>query len=363
MHRVIPSLAANSRNFPDHLRATRSKRMPIERAVAYSETSGTRGSRGPCRQCRTRPDGRQSMSLTFAVERRHWATRPTHTATTSARASRRTRHMPFWASQAASSTRHSTAVTATPRPRTLVRELVDLPKSCVPAAKSDRDMETDRPNARRARQSDESCQEELGVNRLDILHLRKPECRTDPLDVSGPGRDTRLATLHAGSGPCRRLQPRHWKPATDDQHPFRPDIRGHAQPKPLRAIGPHEGRRSCTRLCDLRCGTSGERHSRPRQCRNTQVQPPGHFGREPCRECAIAKACAWCSAPAKEMTLRFSQRGAKAASTIYDVSNPEQVRQTEDRAEAQMLDGMWTELAAISCGARNPPANPGYLPC
>ena len=69
----------------------------------------------------------------------------------------------------------------------VIRERGGLPQGFVLATKLDRDMETNRFDAARARRSLEESLEALGLDRVQILHLHDPEHASDLEECIGPG--------------------------------------------------------------------------------------------------------------------------------------------------------------------------------
>src|SRR5438132_2180219 len=69
----------------------------------------------------------------------------------------------------------------------VIRERGGLPQGFVLSTKLDRDMETGRFDADRARRSFEESLEALGLDRIQILHLHDPEHSADVEEVTRPG--------------------------------------------------------------------------------------------------------------------------------------------------------------------------------
>jgi D-threo-aldose 1-dehydrogenase len=68
----------------------------------------------------------------------------------------------------------------------VIRELGGLPEGVVVSTKLDRDMETGRFDAARARQSLEESLKALGLDRIHLLHLHDPEYAADLNEVTAP---------------------------------------------------------------------------------------------------------------------------------------------------------------------------------
>lgn len=250
---------------------------------------------------------------------------------------------------------------------TVIRELGGLPEGCVLATKLDRDMETNRFDAARARQSMEESLDILGVDRLHILHLHDPEYSADLSDVVGTGgaldelfkmKEEGLVDavgLAMGNVPLMTRILTDWEfDALINHNRFTLLNRGvdsmyddaHARGIAIFNAAPYAGG-------VLAKGSSVTRKITYQDATDEQLSPVR----------ALEEVCARHGVPMGVAALQFSLRDPRITSTIIGVSKSGRVQQTLDWATMPTPSKLWDELSAVPYETQDPEANRVYLPC
>ena len=234
------------------------------------------------------------------------------------------------------------------------------------STKLDRDMETSRFDADRARRSVEESLEALGVDSVDLLHLHDPEHARDvgEIERDGGALDELFRMKEEGLARAVGLA----------MGPV-PLFLRLLKDRPFDAIISHNRytllNRNADELFD-ECARRGiavlnaapyaggvlakGADAMPR----VTYQEAGDEALEPVRR--IEAACACHGVAPGAVALQFSMRDPRVTSTIVGVSKPERVQQTLDWASAAIPDALWDELADLPFETADPEANREYRP-
>lgn len=248
----------------------------------------------------------------------------------------------------------------------VIRERGGVPDGFVLATKLDRDMETGRFDAARARRSFEESLEALHVDRVQMLHLHDPEHAADLNEITRPGgaldelfkiKEEGLATaVGLAMGRLDIMLPlvRDW--------PF-DVILSHNRYTLLN--------RSADALFDLA-------HEKGMAILNAAPYAGGVLAKGsgnvtrityqeideamlmPVRE--IEAICARHGIAPGAAALQFSLKDPRIASTMIGVSKPDRIRQTLEWATAEISEEAWADLAKVAYSVTDPEANRVYTP-
>lgn len=248
----------------------------------------------------------------------------------------------------------------------VIRERGGLPQGFVLATKLDRDMETNRFDAARARRSLEESLEALGLDRVQILHLHDPEYASDLKECIGPGgaitelfrmRDEGLADA-VGIAMGR----------IDIQLPL---IREY----PFDVLISHNRytllNRQANELFDvaLERGTAvlnaapyagGVLAKGSAAMPRITYQEADEAGLAPVR--LIERIAAEHGVSPGAAALQFSLRDPRIASTIVGISSPARIANTLAWAEAPIPEAVWEMLGELPYATGNPEAGRDYKP-
>ena len=248
----------------------------------------------------------------------------------------------------------------------IIAERGGLPDGFVLSTKLDRDMETGRFDAARARRSLEESLGRLGLDRVDLLHLHDPEHAADLDEIERPGgaldelfrmRDEGLArAVGLAMGPAD-LQSRLLRD------------------RPFDAIISHNRwtllNSSADRLFD-------EAHARGIAVLNAAPYAGGVLAKgadamprvtyQEANEAALTPvrrveaACARHGVAVGAVALQHSMRDPRVTSTIVGVTRPERVAETLDWAGTRVPAALWEELDALPRSTEDPEASRVYRP-
>ena len=249
---------------------------------------------------------------------------------------------------------------------TAIRERGGLPDGIVISTKLDRDMETGRFDAGRARQSFEQSLEALGVDRVHMLHLHDPEYCASLEEVTAD--DGPLAELFKiksegmadavglAAGRTDIMMPllEQWSFDCLITHNRFTLINRHAEP-----------------MIDLACSRgmsvlnaapygSGVLAKGSTKGSTYVYQPVSETVLQPIR--AFEAVCAQHEIPIGAAALQFSLRDARIASTICGITHPDRIAETQRWAQWPIADSVWEELSALGFETNDPEASREYLP-
>ncbi len=244
-----------------------------------------------------------------------------------------------------------------------VRELGGWPEGRIISTKLDRDPETGRFDAARARRSLEESLEALGLPRVDILHLHDPEYVDDLEQVTGPGGALDELFRMKDEGLCRAvglaagridvmmpmLQARDFDVLiTHNRYTL---VNRNAEPMIELAMArgiavfnaaPYAGGA-------LAKGASSAKYV---------YQEPTEAMKAPVKR--VEEVCARHGVPPGAAALQFSMRDSRIAATICGVTRPERVRHTLDWASFPIGEEVWEELMALPFSTEDPEATRDY---
>lgn len=246
----------------------------------------------------------------------------------------------------------------------VIAELGGLPSGAIISTKLDRDMETGRFDAARARESLEQSLKALNVDHIDLLHLHDPEYAATVEEITAPGGS--LATLQKmkEEGLCKAIGL-----AAGNVDIMMPIIKDWD----LDALISHNRYTLVNRNADAMFDLARERgmsvlnaapyaggvlakgvDEHPRYvyqlATDDMLNPVRH----------IESLCAEYKVPAGAVALQFSMRDERITSTICGVSRPERVAQTIEWANTTIPDALWQEIASLTPSFDDPEATREY---
>lgn len=248
----------------------------------------------------------------------------------------------------------------------VIRERGGLPEGFVLSTKLDRDMESGRFDAARARRSLEESLEALGLDRVPMLHLHDPEYGRDMGEIAGKGGaiDEMFRIKEEGLAAAVGI-------AMGRLDIMTPLVRDY----PFDTLISHNRftlmNRSASAMFDLAFakGTAilnAAPYAGGVLAKGSAVMPRITYqvaddaALEPVRR--IEAVCARHGVAPGAVALQFSMRDPRVASTVCGVSSPERVQQTIDWATAEIPAAVWAELDAIGYSSEDPEANREYKP-
>ncbi|HEY7764383.1 MAG TPA: aldo/keto reductase [Aestuariivirgaceae bacterium] len=248
----------------------------------------------------------------------------------------------------------------------VIRERGGLPQGFVISTKLDREMDTGRFDAARARRSLEESLAALHLDRIPLLHLHDPEYASSLSDVTGPKgalsalfrmRDEGMVqAVGLAAGRIDVMMPilRDW-----DFDALITHNRFTLANRNAETMMDYAKTRGISVLNAAPYGSgvlakgSG---SYPRYV----YQQASEEDLEPIRR--IERLCGKYGVPPGAAALQFSMRDARVTSTICGVSRKERVRETLDWAAHPIPDELWTELLALPAERGDPEATRVYRP-
>jgi D-threo-aldose 1-dehydrogenase len=248
----------------------------------------------------------------------------------------------------------------------VIGERGGLPDGFVLSTKLDRDMETGRFDADRARRSADESRAALGIDRFQILHLHDPEHSRDLDEIRRPGGalDTLFRLKEEGVAQAVGL--------AMGRSDLLLDL---LQDWPFDVVLTHNRfsllNRSASAVLDT-CAARGIAvlNAAPfaggilakgsEQVRRITYQEVDEAALRPVRE--IEDICSRHGVAPGAAALQFSLRNARIASTVVGVSKPERVSQTIEWATAKVPEQLFEELSGVEFSTRDPEADRQYLP-
>lgn len=248
----------------------------------------------------------------------------------------------------------------------VIRERGGLPEGFVISTKLDRDMETNRFDAARARRSLEESLEALGLDRLQLVHLHDPEYAASLAEVTDPGgavqelfamkEEGLVEAVGLAAGKVDVMMPilRDWDFDALITHNRFTLINRNAEEMMDVALAKGTAILNAAPYCGGVLAKGVEAYPRyVYQAATDSVQ-------EPLRR--IEAICARHGIPPGAAALRFSMRDERITSTICGVSRPERIRQTIEWAQWPIAEGAWDELMALPFATDDPEATRAYKP-
>lgn len=248
----------------------------------------------------------------------------------------------------------------------VIRERGGLPEGFVVSTKLDRDPETNRFDASRARRSLEESLKALGLERVDVLHLHDPEHAASLEEVAGPEgalselfkiKEEGLATaVGLAAGPVEVMMPllRDWD---------------------FDVLITHNrftlANRNAHAMIDFACAKGIAVLNAAPYAGGVLAKGTGSYQRYVYQEASeemldpirrIEEVCDRHNVPPGAAALQFSMRDPRITSTICGVSRPERVAQTLEWARWQIPQELWDELATLSFSTEDPEATREYKP-
>ena len=248
----------------------------------------------------------------------------------------------------------------------VLRELGGLPEGAILSTKLDRDMQTRRLDASRARRSLEESLERLGLDRVPILHLHDPEHCVSLDDITGDDgalselfrmRDEGLADaigLAAGNVDVMMPLLRNWDFDCLITHNRFTLVNRNAEP--MIDLAASKG----MAVFNAAPYAGGALAKGPAQYPRYVYQEASEAMLEPLRK--VAAVCERHEVPIGAAALQFSMRDPRISSTICGVSKPERVEETLTWANWPIEDALWEELATLPWERGDPEATRDYKP-
>ncbi len=248
----------------------------------------------------------------------------------------------------------------------VVRERGGPPDGFVISTKLDRDMETLRFDADRARRSLEESLTALSVDRIQLLHLHDPEHARELGEIVGPGGAIEELFRMKEEGLAQAVGLAMGR--VDMMLQILKDW-------PFDALISHNRYTLLNRNADevfdyahsngiavinaapfasgvLAKGSSESRLITYQQASDRQLEPVR----------LIESICADHGVPLAAAALQFSLRDRRVASTLLGVTRPERVSETVRLAETPIPDGVWSALEALRYSTEDPERDREYRP-
>lgn len=248
----------------------------------------------------------------------------------------------------------------------VVRERGGWPAGRVLSTKLDRDMETLRFDAARARRSLEESLTALGVDSVDILHLHDPEYASDLADVTGRGGAldalmrmkeeglARAVGLAAGRVDIMMPLLRDWDfDALITHNRFTLVNRNADAMLDLAAARGIAVFNAAPYASGALAKGAGSQQRYVYQVATEEVLQPIR---------RVEEVCARHGIPLGAAALQFSLRDPRIASTICGVSRPERIGETLQWASWPIGEAAWKELLALPASTDDPEATREYSP-
>ncbi len=246
----------------------------------------------------------------------------------------------------------------------VVRALGGLAEGVVISTKLDRDMETRRFDASRARRSLEESLEALGLDRVQLLHLHDPEYAADLSDVTRTGGAVDELFKMKEEGLCDAVGLAAGR--TDIMIPILKDwdfdalithnrftlVNRHAEPMMDLAVAKGISILNAAPYAGGVFAKGSANHAR------YVYQDADDAMLAPVRQ--IEAICADHGIPPGALALQFSMRDPRVTSTICGVSKAERVQQTLDWATFEISDEVWRKIADLAYSTDDPEATRVY---
>jgi D-threo-aldose 1-dehydrogenase len=248
----------------------------------------------------------------------------------------------------------------------VIRERGGLPANFIISTKLDRDMETGRFDASRARRSLEESLKRLALDRVPLLHLHDPEHAASLAEITGPGgalpelmkmKEDGLVDavgLAAGNVGVMMKLLGDWEFDALITHNRFTLVNRNAEP--MIAFAAAKG----IAVLNAAPYASGVLAKGTDSYRRYVYQEASAEMLAPVRR--IEAACAKHGVPPGAAALQFSTRDSRVTATICGVSRPERVKETLDWAEWPIPDALRAELNSFPFSKDDPEATRDYRP-
>ena len=248
----------------------------------------------------------------------------------------------------------------------VIRERGGLPDGVVVSTKLDRDMETGRFDASRARQSLEESLNALNLDRVQLLHLHDPEHAASLDEITGP--DGAIAELFRmkeegladavglAAGRTDIMIPilKDWDFDALITHNRFTLINRNADPMIDLAVEKNVAVLNAAPYAGGVFAKGAAEHPRYVYQKATDAMlEPVH---------RIEEVCARHDVPPGALALQFSMRDPRIASTICGISKAERIQQTLDWANLPIAEAVWEEIESIPFSTDDPEATRAYEP-
>jgi D-threo-aldose 1-dehydrogenase len=248
----------------------------------------------------------------------------------------------------------------------VIKELGGLPAGFVVSTKLDRDMETLRFDAARARKSLEESLAALHLDRIQLLHLHDPEHAADLGEITAKGgaldelfkmkEEGLVDAVGLAAGRVDIMMPilKNW--AFDALITHNRFMLTNRNAEPMIELARERGIAVLNAAPYaggvLAKGTAEHPRYVYQEASDTMLEPVRR----------IEAVCAKHGVPTGPVALQFSMRDPRIASTICGVSKPERVAQTLEWARHPVPQAVWDELAALPFATDDPEATRVYKP-
>ena len=248
----------------------------------------------------------------------------------------------------------------------VIKTMGGLPEGAILATKLDRDMQTGRFDASRARQSLEQSLEALNVSHIDLLHLHDPEHATSVDEITSENgalpelfkmkEEGLCKAIGLAAGNVDVMMPllRDWDFDALISHNRYTLVNRNADEMfdlaTARGIGILNAAPYASGI--LAKGTVGHPRYVYMEADDSVLEPVRH----------IEALCAEHRVPIGALALQFSITDSRIASTICGVTHPERIQQTLAWAQADIPDALWLELATLTPSYDDPEATRVYNP-
>ncbi len=247
-----------------------------------------------------------------------------------------------------------------------IRERGGLPKNFIISSKLDRNMDTNKFDGARARQSLEESLKALGVDRIPLLHLHDPEYASDLQDVTRPGGAIATLMRMKEEGLVQAMGLAAGR--IDIMMPLLRDF-------DFDALISHNRftllNRNASEMFDLARSknmavinaapyASGILAKGAAKAPLYSYMPASDDIKS--RANAIEALCSQHAVPVGAAALQFSMRDPRMTSTICGVSTPERVQQTMAWANWKIPEELWSALNALPFDKTDPEASRVYNP-
>jgi D-threo-aldose 1-dehydrogenase len=246
----------------------------------------------------------------------------------------------------------------------VIRERGGLPPGVILSTKLDRDMQSGRFDAARARRSLEESLKALNLDRVHLLHLHDPEYAASLEEITGAGGALAQLFKMKEEGLCDAVGLAAGR--TDIMIPILNafDFDALITHNRFTLINRHAGP-----MMDLAVDRGVAVLNAAPYASGVLAKGAAAHPRYVYQEAsdavldqvrAIEALCARHRVPPGALALQFSMRDPRITSTICGVSKPERVQQTIDWANWPIGDEVWEEAAAIPFSTNDPEATRAY---